>query len=76
MENSECPPTRPDKDEGGHCKHTLISIVSFMGWPFMYGADLWLVLLCTVSFRADLGHSANSAYKWFISFDVKCLQDQ
>lgn len=61
------PPTRPDKDEGGHCKHTLISIVSFMGWPFMYGTDLWLVLLCTVSLRADLGHSANSACKRFIA---------
>lgn len=60
MENCECPLTRPDKD-------TLISIVVFMGWPFMYGTDLWLVLLCALSFRADLGHGASSARKCFIA---------
>lgn len=58
------------------CKYTLISIVIFMGWPLMYGTDLWLVLLCTLSFRADLGHGANRAWKKVHSFDVKCLHDR
>ena len=66
MENSECPLKSPDKGKGGTLlqAHTLIFVVVFMGWPLMYATDLWFVLLCTLSFRADLGHSANSACKW------------
>lgn len=42
----------------------------------MYGTDLCLVLLCTLSFRADPSHSVNSACEQVHAFDVKHLQDQ
>lgn len=42
MENCECPPTRPDKDEEGYCMHSLLSAAAFIGRSLMDGADLWI----------------------------------
>lgn len=80
MSSSECPPTGPDKDEGGHCTHThthrLTSTAGFIGRPLVFGTDLWLVLLCAVTLGAHLGHSANRARKKGRIFDVKCQKDE
>lgn len=56
--NSECPPSRSEKDDGGRCENTLISVVSFIGRPLMEGSDLRLAPPCYGSFPQDRGLSA------------------
>lgn len=56
--NSECPPSRSEKDDGGHWENTLISVVSFIGWPLMEGSDLRLAPPRYGSFPQDLDLSA------------------
>lgn len=78
MSGSECPPTKPDKDEGGHCTHTqrLTSTAGSIGRPLAFGADLWLVPLCVLTPGAHLGHSANRVREKVRIFDVKCQKDR
>lgn len=64
MENCERPLKEPDKDKRGRLLQAHIyEHCFFMVWPVMSGFDLWHVLFCTLSFRADGDHSANCGCK-------------